>query len=387
MDPMISRAGTTASNLSGDASYLSFSPAPLPPNPPLNLDDEAIRLLVRANAQLARLGALAEHVPDSHLFISMYVRKEALMSSQIEGTQATLEDILDPDVEENADRDVAEVVSYIHAMEFAVERLGELPLCNRLLKETHSVLMANTRGQEKEQGEFRRSQNWIGPAGSNPTTAPYVPPAPQVMRDALADLEAYINVEPGHPDVPDPLVRAALIHYQFETIHPFLDGNGRLGRLLIVLFLLDQKVLASPILYPSYALKANRVEYYDRMTDVRRRGDFEQWVAFFLRTLAEAAEDASATIEKLVALHERSLARVDAVGRSSSTVVNVFHHLEAHPIVTIAKVAEDLGLSFSAANSAITRLRTAGIVEQVSEGRRNRVFAYREYLDLLRPGT
>ena len=248
-------AGTYITNLSGDAVYQSFRPSPLPPE--LNIDNETLSLLTGATKAIAELDTLATYIPNINLFVSMYVRKEALLSSQIEGTQATLEDVLDPLIEENTNRNVADVVNYIKATEFALDRLNTLPLCNKLLKETHAVLMQGVRGQEKNPGEFRISQNWIGSQGSSIKNARYIPPNPQDMAEAMSDLEKYMNGD----DSLDVLIRAALIHYQFETIHPFLDGNGRIGRLLITLFLMEKKVLHSPALYISYYLKLNRVEY------------------------------------------------------------------------------------------------------------------------------
>ena len=227
---MNNRAGQYKSNLSGEMAYKSFVPNPLPPTPPIEMTEDIISLLIKANSQLAVLESVATHIPNIELFVSMYVRKEALMSSQIEGAQATLEDILDPMLDTNTNRNVADVVNYIKATEFAIERLQTLPLCNRLIKETHSVLMKGVRGREKNPGEFRHSQNWIGGQGSTLKNARYIPPAPEDMLCAMYDLEKYINAD----DDLDALVRAALIHYQFETIHPFLDGNGRVGRLLIL---------------------------------------------------------------------------------------------------------------------------------------------------------
>ena len=253
---MSNRAGREKHNMSGEAAYTSFVPAPLPPEPPLELDADTLAVLVRANRQLAALEGIAARIPNMPLFVSMYVRKEALMSSQIEGTQATLEDVLDPLLEDNTNRNVADVVNYIKATDYAVRRLDSLPLCNRLLRETHAVLMEGVRGQEKYPGEFRRSQNWIGGQGSSLKTARYIPPSPEDMEIAMSDLEKYINAEDGQDD----LIRAALIHYQFETIHPFLDGNGRIGRLLITLYLMERRLLTSPALYISYFLKRNRVE-------------------------------------------------------------------------------------------------------------------------------
>ena len=244
---MNNRAGHYKSNLSGEMTYKSFVPNPLPPSPPIELTEDIIALLVKANSQLAVLESVATRIPNVELFVSMYVRKEALMSSQIEGTQATLEDVLDPMLDANTNRNVADVVNYIKATEFAINRLQALPLCNRLIKETHAVLMEGVRGQEKSPGEFRYSQNWIGGQGSTLKNARYIPPSPDDMLDAMSDLEKYINAD----DDLDALIRAALIHYQFETIHPFLDGNGRVGRLLITLFLMEKRVLSTPALYIS----------------------------------------------------------------------------------------------------------------------------------------
>ena len=276
---MTNRAGTFVSNLSGEMAYESFRPAPLPPNPPIEVSGELLTKLIDANKKIATLEGLSSRIPNMGLFVSMYVRKEALLSSQIEGTQCTLEDILSPLIENNTNRDVSDVVNYIRATEFALERLKTLPLCNRLIKETHAVLLESARGQEKNPGEFRYSQNWIGGQGSTLKNARYIPPNPEDMLTAMSDLEKYINSD----DTLDPLIQAALIHYQFETTHPFLDGNGRVGRLLITLFLMEKGILSTPALYISYYLKMNRIEYYDRMTQVRRTGDYEQWISFFLQ--------------------------------------------------------------------------------------------------------
>jgi len=380
---MNNRAGTLIANLSGDASYKSFSPAPLPPNPPLILDSELVDMLVKANRQLAILENRSSYIPSFDQFISMYVRKEALMSSQIEGTQATLEDVLDPLVNRNTNQNVAEVISYIKASKFAISRLDELPICSRLIKEAHEILMTDTRGQEKTPGEFRRSQNWIGGIGSTLKNATFIPPSVEDMIPALSDLEKYINEGDGL----DPLIRAALIHYQFETIHPFLDGNGRIGRLLVILFLIEQKVLAMPALYISYFLKKNRIEYYDRLSEVRNRGDFEQWVKFFLRAIHESAEDAVVTIEKLSALHDRNVKQIHAMGRASQSTLLLFSYLEQSPIIEISKTAKALGLSFNTISSAVNRLIKAGILTQSSGEHRGRTFSYAAYLDILKEGT
>lgn len=380
---MDNRAGHLITNLSGEMAYKSFVPTPLPPKPSIELTEDMINLLIKANSQLAVLESLATRIPNVELFVSMYVRKEALMSSQIEGTQATLEDVLDPMIEANTNRNVADVVNYIKATEFAIKRLNELPLCNRLIKETHAVLMEGVRGQEKSPGEFRRSQNWIGGQGSTLKNARYIPPSPDDMIEAMSDLEKYINAD----DELDALIRAALIHYQFETIHPFLDGNGRVGRLLITLFLMEKKVLSTPALYISYFLKKNRVEYYDRMTEVRAKGNYEQWVTFFLRALLESAEDATATIDELIALHDKNAAVISGMGRAAKNAMLVFEYLEANPIIEIRKTAEALSITFNTASSAIKRLADAGILVQTTNASRNRTFAYGDYLSILRKGT
>ena len=380
---MINRAGREKHNMSGEAAYTSFVPAPLPPKPPLELDTDTLTVLVRANRQLAALEGIAARIPNMPLFVSMYVRKEALMSSQIEGTQATLEDVLDPLLEANTNCNVADVVNYIKATDYAVKRLDTLPLCNRLLRETHAVLMEGVRGQEKYPGEFRRSQNWIGGQGSSLKTARYIPPSPEDMEIAMSDLEKYINADDGQDD----LIRAALIHYQFETIHPFLDGNGRIGRLLITLYLMERRLLTSPALYISYFLKRNRVEYYDRMSEVRRSGNYEQWVRFFLKAVEECAKDAIETIDKLNALHEKDSATVSVMGRAAKNAALVFAYLEANPIIDIGKTAQALGLSFNTVSAAVKRLAEAGILTQTEAANRNRTFAYEAYLEILRNGT
>lgn len=380
---MNDRAGYWKTNLSGEMAYQSFVPSPLPPTPPIEISEDILEQLIKANSQLAILESVATRIPNVDLFVSMYVRKEALMSSQIEGTQATLEDVLDPLIEDNTNRNVADVVNYIKATEYAIRRLHELPLCNRLLKETHAILMEGVRGQEKNPGEFRCSQNWIGGKGSTLRNAKYIPPSPDDMTEAMSDLEKYINAD----DRLDGLIRAALIHYQFETIHPFLDGNGRIGRLLITLFLMEKKILTTPALYISYFLKKNRVEYYDRMTEVRSKGNYEQWVKFFLQALAESAKDAIAAIDELTALHDKNVDLVAGMGRASKNAMLVFRYLEANPIIEIGKTAEALGITFGTASNAVERLSSAGILEQTTTGRRNRTFAYKDYLAILRKGT
>lgn len=381
---MNNRAGAFVSNLTGEMAYPSFRPAPLPPNPPIALSGELVAKLVDANKKLAALDGLSARIPNMDLFVSMYVRKEALLSSQIEGTQCTLDDILNPLMEENTNRNVSDVVNYIKATEFALNRLHSLPLCNRLIKETHAVLMEGVRGQEKSPGEFRYSQNWIGGQGSTIRNARYIPPNPEDMQTAMSDLEKYMNGD----DSLDPLIQAALIHYQFETTHPFLDGNGRVGRLLITLFLMEKGILSRPALYISYFLKMNRIEYYDRMTQVRKTGDYEQWVMFFLQALSDSAGDAIQTIDALTALHNQSVAKLGAFSKRQQTnLLKLFAYIETNPIIDIQKTAAALGLSYNTVSKMVTILVDEGILRQTDKAGKAKIYSYAEYLDILRKDT
>lgn len=377
------RSGKWVQNLSGEMAYKSFYPVPLPPIPALSLDEYTLNLVIEAHRSIAYLEGLAVRIPSLALFVSMYVRKEALLSSQIEGTQATLEDILDPEAYTNANRDVVDVVNYVRATEFTVDRLKKLPLCNRLIREIHSVLMEGVRGQEKFPGEFRTSQNWIGGAGSTLKNARYIPPNPDDMQEAISDLEKYLNDE---NDATDPLIKAALMHYQFETIHPFLDGNGRIGRLMIMLFLMENRVLSIPSMYISYFLKRNRTEYYDRMSEVRRRGDYEQWVRFFLEAVLESANDAAQAIDELARLHDDNLEKISAIKRND-TLKKLFYYLEKNPIIEIGKTAKDLEVSYNAITGAVKKMCTEGILVEASKQGRTRLFHYEAYLTILRKDT
>ena len=380
---MQSRAGEYRTNFSGELQYRSFLPKPLPPQPPVELDEETTNLLSKANRSIGILEGLSRQIPNIEPFVSMYVRKEALLSSQIEGTQATLDDILDPGIEENTNIHVADVINYIKASQYAVKRLKDLPLCSRLIKEAHQILLENLRGEEKYPGEFRRSQNWIGPAGATLKNARFIPPHPEDMVEAMSDLERFIN----NGNQLESLIKISLIHYQFETIHPFLDGNGRIGRLLINLFLIQQQLLTHETLYISYFLKRNRIEYYDRLMEVRTKGSFEQWVKFFLRAIYESSQDAIQTIEELVKLHDRNADVVKNTGKAAKTVMKLFNYLERSPIIVIKKTSEKLGISFNATANAVDILVDLDILKQKENVQRNRVFAYEEYLQILRKDT
>ena len=381
---MNNRAGKLISNLSGEAKYESFCPNPLPPVPAIDIDSEMEKLLIEANKKVALLEGLSSRIPNMELFISMYIRKEALVSSQIEGTQCTLEDVLDPNIDENANLEVGDVINYIKAFEFAIKRLEELPLCNRLLKEIHAVLIQGVRGGDKTPGEFRTSQNWIGGTGSTIKNARYIPPNPSDMLEAMSDLEKYINSE----DELDALIRAALIHYQFETIHPFLDGNGRVGRLLIILYLMQEKLLSSPVLYISCLLKINQIEYYDRMTEIRNKGNYEQWIKFFLTVVAQTADDAVETIDKLTALHISSVAQLDDLPpRSKNKVERLFTYIEKNPIIDTQKTSDVLGFAYNTTAKYIDILCEKGILKQTAKAGKAKVYSYEEYLSILRKDT
>lgn len=381
---MNNRAGCFITNLSGEMAYQSFRPNPLPPEPPIEMSNEMIAKLVDANRKLATLDGLSSRIPNMDLFVSMYVRKEALLSSQIEGTQCTLDDILNPFAEENTNLNVSDVVNYIRAEEFAIDRLQTLPLCNRLIKETHAVLMEGVRGQEKNPGEFRYSQNWIGGQGSTLRNARYIPPNPEDMINAMSDLEKYMNGE----DSLDPLIQAALIHYQFETTHPFLDGNGRVGRLLITLFLMEKEILSTPSVYISYFLKMNRIEYYDRMTQVRKTGDYEQWILFFLQALSDSAEDAIQTIDELTKIHNRNAQKFENMTkRQQANAMNFLIYLEKNPIIDIQKTAAALNLSYNTVAKSVALFVDNGILQQTGKSGRSKIYSYVDYLAVLRKDT
>ena len=377
------RSGEFVTNLSGDMAYQSFKPSPLPPNPELNINSDIVKKLVEANRDLVRRDTAAKLIPNVELFISMYVRKEALISSQIEGTQCALDDVLDPEVDGKKKLDVGDVINYVRACTYAIGRLEKLPLCNRLLREIHQELLTGVRGHEKNPGEFRRSQNWIGAANCTLKEARYIPPNVEDMNAALTDLERYMN----EGDDYDPLIRIALIHYQFETIHPFLDGNGRVGRLMILLYLMEQGYISKPIIYVSYFLKKNRIEYYDRISEVRRSGNYEQWVGFFLEAVSAAAKDSLITVEKLSALHEDNIEKLPVTARKNDNVRRVFNYLEQYPIIDIKRTAADLGISYNTVSGAVGKMVQAGILRETTNASRNRVFSYEEYLNILRKDT
>lgn len=375
----MNRAGEYITALGGVAEYKAYKPNPLPPFPDIEMDLEMVSLLSKAHNLLGRLDAISEFIPDMDLFLGAYVRKEALLSSQIEGTQATLEDVLNPNVDIATNLEVNDVINYVDALNYAIERMKELPICNRLLRDTHKILMQGVRGEEKNPGEFRHSQNWIGPTNSNLKTARYVPPTVEDMQKAMDDLEKFIN----NYDM-NVLLKAALAHYQFETIHPFLDGNGRIDRMLIPLMLLEDGILKRPVLYLSLYLKTNRVEYYDRLNEVRAKGNYEQWIKFFLNGIIETCIDSIKTIEAINSLITSDKAKLSTRVDSQ---MKVFDFLKEHPIIDIGAAAKKLNLAYNTVSSAIMKMMKLGILEETTTKSRNRLFEYTKYTNILKSGT
>jgi cell filamentation protein, protein adenylyltransferase len=370
----------------GGESVRAFVPRALPPDPPLDLRGPIQPLLERALLTLGRLDSVSTLLPDPDLFLYAYVRKEAVLSSQIEGTQSSLSDLLLFELEQAPGApldDVVEVSNYVAALEHGLARLrGGFPMSGRLIREIHAKLLAHERGSEKDPGEFRRSQNWVG--GSRPGDAVFVPPPHTEVPDCMADLERFLHSkEDGLPV----LVRAALAHLQFETIHPFLDGNGRVGRLLVTLLLCEAGVLDQPLLYLSLYLKQNRTEYYRLLDSVRREGDWEAWVTFFLRGAAETGEGAVATARRMVALFDADRGRIQTQGRRAGSALRVLETLKARPILSLKEIAPRAGLSFPTAGAAMSLLVDLGIGRELTGKKRNRVFSYDRYLSLLAEGT
>jgi Fic family protein len=369
------RAGRYLQQATG---YRAFVPAPLPPDPPLAYSGELQTLLSAADRDLARLDAIASLLPNPDLFVAMYVRHEAVLSSQIEGTQSTLEDVLAFEADalrDDTPKDVAEVVNHVRAMNHGLARLPELPLSLRLLREIHAELMAGVRGGEKSPGEFRTSQNWIGGSGSTLATAAFVPPPPHELMNALGALERFMH--DAKATVPL-LVRCGLAHAQFETIHPFLDGNGRVGRLLITLMLCEDGALSRPLLYLSLYLKAHRAEYYDRLTAIRRQGHWEPWLAFFLRGVSVTARVATQTARDIVALRD---AHRSAVARNAKALV-LLDALYRQPVVSVGRVAQTLSCTFPTAAKLVRDFEARGWLREQTGFERNRLWCYQPYLDL-----
>jgi Fic family protein len=388
-----SATGRYASSMAGGETVRAFVPHPLPPAPPLDLSGERQTLLERATLALGRLDSIALLLPDPQLFLYAYVRREAVLSSQIEGTQSSLSDLLLFELDEVPGvpfDDVVEVSNYVAALEHGMARLRDgFPLSNRLLREMHAQLMARGRGSEKAPGEFRRSQNWIG--GTRPGNARFVPPPPNEVEACMAALETFIHdaettdAAPARAKMPV-LLKAAFAHVQFETIHPFLDGNGRLGRLLIALLLHDGGVLRQPLLYLSLYLKQHRATYYELLDRVRAEGDWEAWVDFFLEGVEQTAQGAVQTARRLVDLFQQDQQRVQSAGGRNANMLRVLDTLRQRPMCSLRQAAATAGISFPTASKAMLALVEKGIARELTGQRRNRVFVYAAYLSILNEG-
>lgn len=378
--------GRYEATAAGGESVRAFIPASLPPTPPLALGTGLERALEAAVLAVGRLDGVSTLLPDKALFLYAYVRKEAVLSSQIEGTQSSLSDLLLFELDEAPGvplDDVVEVSNYVAALDHGLARLREgFPLSNRLIREIHGVLLAHGRGSGKAPGDFRRSQNWIG--GSRPGNAVFVPPPHTAVPDCMAALERFLHAEDDGLPV---LIRAGLAHVQFETIHPFLDGNGRVGRLLMTFLLCEADVLREPLLYLSLYLKENRPTYYALLDAVRREGDWEAWLAFFLEGVRQTAEGAVSTAGRLAAMFNEDRSRVVPEGRRAGSALRVHEALKARPIVSLSAVCDATGLSFPAASSGMELLESLDIARELTGKRRNRLFVYERYLGVLNEGT
>ena len=381
----VGRGGRFVTTAGGDERVRAYVPPPLPPDPPLRLD-ELYGQLEEANRALGRLDGVTSILPNAPLFLYMYVRKEALLSSQIEGTQSSLSDLLlfeSDQVPGVPLDDVREVSNYVAAMTYGLERLsGGFPMSLRLMREIHGVLLSKGRGSARQPGEFRRSQNWIG--GTRPGNAIFVPPPPDNVLDCMSELEDYIHAEGSYLPI---LVKVALVHVQFESIHPFLDGNGRLGRLLITFLLCASGVLKEPVLFLSLFFKTNRLRYYELLQRVREEGDWEGWLDFFLIGVRETSDQAVETARQILGIFEKDRGRIEQLGRPAASALRVHQYLQSKPILSVSVAAKELGLSAPTVRKSIQHLVEIGIVYESTGKKRGRLFVYGGYLDILNQGT
>ena len=381
--PPSNRAGRYVRQVTG---YRAFLPAPLPPEPPVRIEGKLQAALSDADRALGRLDGSILTLPNPDLFVYMYVRKEAVLSSQIEGTQSSLQDLIAAEAQVlSPDRpgDVDEVVNYVAAMKHGLGRLKELPVSVRLIREIHERLLQGVRGSNLTPGDLRTTQNWIGPSGCTLNEATFVPPPPGEVGAALGQLEQFIHTEDSLPS----LVKIGLAHAHFETIHPFLDGNGRVGRLLITFLLCEKEILVKPVLYLSHYFKRHRAEYYDRLQAVRDRGEWEEWLVFFLTGVAEVSREATITARNILALREsHRTAITDRFGRAAANGHRVLEHLYESPIVTVNQVQALTGTTYPAANQLVGKLVDSGILAEVTGQVRNRKFLYQKYIELFGEG-
>jgi Fic family protein len=367
--------------------FQAFVPAPLPPDPPIQLGEEEYDLMERANRALGRLDGVTALLPDPSLFIYFYVRKEALLSSQIEGTQSSLTDLLLYENEQAPGvplEDVEEVSNYVAAVNHGLTRLrnDNFPLSLRLIREIHAVLLGKGRGSNKNPGEFRRSQNWVG--GTRPGNAHFVPPPPEYVMDSMGKLEVFLHNKPRRTPI---LLKAALAHVQFETIHPFLDGNGRLGRLLITLILCAEEALQEPLLYLSLYFKQNRQEYYDRLQGVRTEGDWIRWLRFFLEGVRSTAQQAAETAHAILRRLEEDRRRIEELGRRAGSAHRVHDFLKTRPIISIPPAVKALSLTPPTVRSSVETLEQLGMLREITGKQRDRVYIYDPYIRILDEGT
>jgi Fic family protein len=362
--------------------YKPFIPAPLPPNPPVRISPKLQLLLSQADMALGRLDGSIQTLPNPDLFVLMYVRKEAVLSSQIEGTQSSLQDLLAAEakvLESHLPRDVDEVINYVNAMNYGIRRLTDLPVSARLIREIHGKLMEGVRGSHLTPGETRRSQNWVGPAGCTLAEATFVPPPPGEIPHALGNLERFVHSDSSLPL----LIRIGLAHTQFETIHPFLDGNGRVGRLLITFLLCEQGVLHKPVLYLSYYFKRHRREYYEHLQRVRDEGDWEGWLEFFLIGISEVSVQATETARRILVLREQHREAItENLGRAAGNGHKILESLYKRPIVRVNDIQKLTGTSYPAANELVSRLTKLEILKEITARKRNRIFRYESYIEL-----
>jgi Fic family protein len=384
--PRKNRSGIYVPGSAAGEKYQAFVPYPLPPDPPLRLTTDDYDLIEKANRALGRLDGLSSLLPNTQLFIYLYVRKEAVLSSQIEGTQSSFTDLLLYENEEAPGvplDDVEEVSSYVAAVNHGLKRLREgFPLSLRLIKEIHEVLLSTGRGSDKAPGEFRRTQNWVG--GSRPGNSLFVPPPPERVMECMSALEKFLHDDPVRMPA---LIKVALTHVQFESIHPFLDGNGRLGRLLITFLLCAEGALSQPILYLSLYFKSHRQDYYDLLQKVREEGDWESWVRFFLNGVLETADQAVQTARSILELFENDRRKTGTLGRQAASALRLHEFLQTNPVTTISKAAKALELSLPTVTTALMNLETLGIVRELTKQQRNRIFVYDKYVQILNVGT
>jgi Fic family protein len=380
---MKERAGKFVTQPGG---YKAFIPKPLPPSPAIRYDEELQSLLSTADRSLARLDGITTVLPNPDLFIAMYVKKEALLSSQIEGTQASLEGVLEFEADlipkENLD-EIKEVINYVRALNHGIERLKELPMSLRLIREIHKILLEETRGAHRNPGQFRRSQNWIGPPGFPLSEAIFVPPPPDLVIPAMGELEKFLHQESNIP----PLVKIGLIHAQFETIHPFLDGNGRIGRLLITFYLFWKEILSKPLLYLSFYLKKKRPEYYELLMKVRTDGAWEEWIKYFLIGISDTSVEAANSAREIIQLKDKLIAELYKNSIASIYAVRLIDLLFKTPLISTKEIIDKLKISKEAANELVKKFEKIDILKEITGKQRYKKYSFKQYIEIIARGT